>query len=102
MKAQITVLAALAVFATSPASAIERLQTASRSCADIQSFVRANRAVILQYPSARGSAPLLYERAVADSNVCLGNGFPEQSYVPSRDKRNCPIWVCRSTTDLRP
>ena len=101
MKAQITVLAALAVFAASPASAIERLQTATRSCSEIQSFVRANRAVILQYPSAQG-AGLLYDRAVANSDVCLGNGFGEQSYVPSRDKRNCAIWVCRSSTDLRP
>ncbi|MDL2407011.1 hypothetical protein PY650_15330 [Rhizobium calliandrae] len=102
MKAQITVLAALAVFVASPASAIQRLQTASRSCAEVQSFVRANRAVIVQYRSARGSAPLLYERAVANSDVCLGNGFAEETYVPAKDKRNCAILVCRSTTDLRP
>ncbi|AYG63441.1 hypothetical protein [Rhizobium jaguaris] len=102
MKAQITVLAALAVFAASPASAIERLRTDTRSCAEIQSFVRANRAVILQYPPSRGSGPLLYDRAVANSNVCLGNGFAEQSYVPSKDTRNCAIWICSPTTDLRP
>ena len=102
MKAQITALVALAVFAASPASAIERLQTATRSCAEIQSYVRANRAVIVQYPAAQRSAGLLYDRAVANSDVCLGNGFGEQSYVPSRDKRNCAIWVCRPSTDLRP
>ncbi|MEF0944081.1 hypothetical protein [Rhizobium sp. BR 362] len=102
MKAQIAVLAALAVFAASPIAAIERLQTATRSCAEIQSFVRANRAVILQYPSARGSGGLLYDRAVADADVCLGNGFGERSSVPSKDKRNCAIWICASSTDLRP
>ncbi|MBB4569409.1 hypothetical protein [Rhizobium leucaenae] len=102
MKAQITVLAAFAIVAAFPAFAIERLQTTTRSCADIQSFVQANRAVILQYPAARGSGGLLYDRAVANSDVCLGSGFGEQSYVPSRDKRNCAVWVCRSSTDLRP
>ncbi|WFU12308.1 hypothetical protein QA646_20540 (plasmid) [Rhizobium sp. CB3090] len=100
MKAHVTVLAAFAVFAASPVSAIERLQTTTRSCAEIQSFVRAHRVVILQYPGTRGN--LLYNRAVADSDVCLGNGFGEGSSVPSRDKRNCAIWVCRSSTDLRP
>ncbi|AVA26012.1 hypothetical protein QA648_27135 (plasmid) [Rhizobium sp. CB3171] len=102
MKAQITTLVAFAIFAASPASAIQRLQTASRSCSEIQSFVQANRSVILQYPSARGSGALLYDRAVANSDVCLGNGFGERSSVPSRDQRNCAIWVCRSSTDLRP
>ncbi|MBB5575720.1 MULTISPECIES: hypothetical protein [Rhizobium] len=102
MKAQIIVLAAFAVFAASPVAAIQRLQTATRSCAEVQSFVQANRAVILQYPSTRGSGGLLYDRAVANSDVCLGNGFGERSSVPSKDKRNCPIWICAPSTDLRP
>ncbi len=102
MKAQITALVALAVSRPLPHPQSNGCKPPrGRVPKSNPSFGRTVR-VILQYPAAWSSAGLLYERAVANSDVCLGNGFGEQSYVPSRDKRNCAIWICASSTDLRP
>ena len=102
MKTKIIAVAGLAFFAANTASAIDRIQTAGRSCSEVQSIIRANRAVIVQYPASQRGAGLLYDRAVSDRDMCLGSGFGERSYIPARDTSRCGIWICRPSTDLRP
>lgn len=89
-------------FATgaAPAFAIQRQQTTTRTCSEVQALVRAQGEVILQY-SGRSGVPL-YDRAVADRDKCLGSGYGQQTYMPTKDKANCAVWICRPSTDLRP
>lgn len=90
----------LAFLAGSPAVAIDRISTAGRSCAEIQSIIHAKRAVILQFGSGPGGA--LYDRAVADSIQCTGFGAGYRTTVVAKDTRTCPVTFCRSTSVLRP
>lgn len=101
MKAELITLTTLLAIAASPALAIQRQQTMNKTCSEVQSLVRAQGAVILQYPGTRSSG-LLYDRAVATSEMCFGSGYGERTYVPARDRRDCAVWVCRPGTNLRP
>lgn len=100
MNAKFVALAVIALTLADPAFAIERQQIGARSCSEVQSLVRAQGAVILQYAGRSGLK--LYERAVANSDKCFGSGYGEQTYVPTKDRRDCAVWVCRPSTDLRP
>jgi hypothetical protein len=102
MKIEVIAAVAFVAASVSPAMAIQRQQTMTRSCAEVQALVQQQGAVILQYSSPGRSGPPLYDRAVADSDKCFGSGYGARDYVPARDRRDCAVWVCRPNTDLRP
>jgi hypothetical protein len=89
----------LVLLTGSPAGAIDRIQTTGRTCSQIQSTVKTNRSVILVYGGGSGGA--LYDRAVADSSLCLGVGYGYRTSVPAKDTSACPVIFCRSG-GLRP
>jgi hypothetical protein len=101
MNQKLLTLTAILLTAGAPAFAIQRQQTTTRTCSDVQALVRAQGEVILQY-SGRSGVPL-YDRAVADRDRCIGSGYGQQTYMPTRDKANCAVWVCKQgAPDLRP
>lgn len=100
MDARTLTIVSLAFLAGTPAVAIDRITTAGRSCAQIQSIIHSKRAVILQYGTGPGGT--LYDRAVADSVQCTGFGAGYRTTVVAGDTRTCPVTFCRPTSVLRP
>jgi hypothetical protein len=99
MNARFLTAAWLALLVSDPAAAIDRIQTAGRSCSEIQSVIQAKRTVILVYGTGPGGP--LYDRAVADGPLCLGVGLGYHAYVRAKDTSACTVTFCRST-GLRP
>lgn len=93
-------LAAIMVTAVSlPAFAINRYETKSYSCDQIQSIVKREGAAILRYPSPRGTGAVLYDRYVATGLQCEYNKRPVYRTVPTRDNASCAVTSCRSGGD---
>jgi hypothetical protein len=90
----------ISLMIATPSLAIQRQQTMTRTCAEVQALVRAQGEVILQY---RGRSGLqLYDRAVADRDSCSGSGYGQQTYMPAKDRKDCAVTICQPNTDLRP
>lgn len=97
---KLTFAAATLIGAAVPAIATPRYDTASHSCAAIQSFVAGNRQAILRYPSHDGRMTL-YDRYVSQSAQCGPGLYGVRAYVPSADG-SCPVMNCHSTSELAP
>jgi len=95
----IAIVAAGLVLFASPALAISRVESRSRSCASIQEQIAKERAVILRYPSRSGNT--LYDRYVTNSLQCGSGYYAGRSYVPAADG-SCPVYNCQPTTNLSP
>ena len=80
------------------AQAISRLSSTGLTCAQIQSTIAREGAVILRYKSRRSGATL-YNRYVAHPRFCESAKRALFETVPSRDKRACPVRVCREQID---
>lgn len=81
-----------------PAAAISRLNATGLTCGQIQSIIAREGAVILRYKSRRSGATL-YNRYVAHPRFCESAKRALFESVPSRDKRACPVRVCREQID---
>jgi hypothetical protein len=101
VNAKLIAVASISVLTGFPAAAIDRQQTMASTCAQLQAVIQAKRTVLLQYPSGRSGA-LLYDRAVADANLCLGSGYGDRVYVQTRDTDICAVRICHPTSYLRP
>lgn len=94
------ILTAIMVAAVSlPAYSINRYDTKSLSCQEVQSIVKRDGAAILRYPSARGTGTILYDRYVATGLQCEYNKHPVYRTVPARDNASCAVTSCRSGGD---
>ena len=101
MNAKLIAVASILVLTGFPAAAIDRQQTMTSTCAELQAAIKAKRTVLLQYPSGHSGA-LLYDRAVADASLCLGSGYGDRVYVQTKDTGICPVRICHPTSYLRP
>lgn len=92
MKVVVLAVAGLALLATE-AHAISRYNSTSMSCDRIRATVRSEGAVILRW---RGNSGVQrYGRFVADGRFCESSTRAEISYVPSKDRKSCPVRECK-------
>ena len=81
----------------SPATAIERVQTKSATCASVQTKLIQNGAAILRYPSAR-TGNMLFDKYVGDSRQCQSNEIGKWASVPTRDTNSCRVIACSNAS----
>ncbi|MGO4563664.1 hypothetical protein AB4Z52_01140 [Rhizobium sp. 2YAF20] len=93
----------LGLFAvSSPALAISTQISTRISCSAIHALVQKERAVILRYASKTTPGLAIYDRAVADPDVCFGSGTGLKTSFPASDTATCVVWTCQPGSDLRP
>lgn len=97
---KIILLTLLVAGAASPALAIGRYNALTYSCAGAQNLISRERAVIFRYPSERTKAMTLYDRYVLDARSCDYGYYAYQTYMPTKDNPNCPVYICRPSTDF--
>ena len=76
------------------ANAISRFNSTSMSCTAIQSRVWSEGVVLLRWRSTKTPGLPLGDRFVRDSGYCAPNRFAKTFYVPSADRKNCPLKRC--------
>ena len=84
------------VMVSFPALAINRYNVTTMTCQTVQQTVQRDGAAILRWTSKRNPGLPLYDRFVRNRLYCGYNEYPEVSFVPSRDKQNCPVRKCTS------
>lgn len=89
-------LAIVMVLAAFPAHAISRYNSQGMTCAQVQSTVRSEGAVILRYTSRRNPSLPLYDRYVAHGGFCAGGEYAASATVPTSDTPNCYVRYCRA------
>lgn len=77
------------------AQAISRYNATSMSCASIQSRIHAEGAILLRWRSKRNPGLPLGDRFVRHSGYCDLHKHAATVYVPSRDRRSCPVRKCK-------
>lgn len=76
------------------ALAISRHDSTSMTCAQAQSAVRNEGAVILRWKSP-GSGVQRYDRFVRSDGFCETGEEASLTSVPTADARSCPVYNCR-------
>jgi hypothetical protein len=84
--------------ATTPALAISRYDTTSYTCAQTQTIIAREGAVILNYKSNQ-SKMTLYDRFVADRDGCDAGYSADRSYISTKDTASCPVKTCMPSTN---
>jgi hypothetical protein len=97
---KIMALGLLIASVASPALAISRYNSLNFTCGQAQATINRERAVIMRYPSSRVRNMTLYDRFVADSNSCDTGYYAYQDYLPTKDRPDCPVYICRPSTDF--
>lgn len=86
------VVAAAAAIA-SPAAAISRINSTTRSCGELRQIIDQQGAVIVTHPGTAKSGTL-YDRYVSDSRYCDPGNVATDDWVPAKD-RNCRLSICQ-------
>lgn len=84
---------------TTPAFAISRYNAMAYTCSAANALIDREGAVIFRYPSAR-SKITLYDRYVRDRGQCNQSEYAFQEYMPTKDRKSCPVYTCHSTSEL--
>ncbi len=77
-----------------PALSIQRYNTLTMTCAQVQDAVNRDGAAILRYPSSRVPSLQLYDRYVRNRLFCGYSQFAKRDYIPTRDSRQCRVLKC--------
>jgi len=77
------------------AQAISRYNSTSMSCASIQARVHAEGAILLRWRSKRNPSLPLGGRFVRSSGFCDLHLHASTTYVPSSDRKSCPVRKCK-------
>ena len=91
---RIAVALPILLAAAADASAISRYDIGNKSCAQVQSIVQSERAVILRYRSQHNPALTLYDRYVSDGRYCQSSEIATRTGVPAADRNYCPLRKC--------
>jgi len=83
------------------AQAISRYDATSMTCAQVQSAIDQEGAVILRYPSPRDASIERYDRYVRDRHFCKHNERADTTMVPASDSKACPVRECRQVEPER-
>jgi hypothetical protein len=86
---------ATAVLISLPAHAIMRYNSTGMSCAEVKATIRADGAAIMRYRSTRNPSLQLYGRYVSDDRFCRHEERAETVFIPSADRRSCPVYECK-------
>lgn len=86
------IIAAAAAIA-SPAAAISRINSTTRTCGELRDIIYQQRAVIVTHPGTANSGTL-YDRYVSDSSYCDPGNVATDDWVPAKD-RNCRLSICQ-------
>ncbi|APH72305.1 hypothetical protein [Aquibium oceanicum] len=78
-----------------PAQAISRYNSLDMSCAQVQSAVAREGAVILRYPSKRKPSLTLYDRYVEHGGFCAVGEYAANDWIPTADKAQCFVRACK-------
>ncbi len=66
-----------------------RINTNSLTCHQAQSLVRSRGAIVLS------TGRYTYDRFVVNRAFCFAGEYTKKAYVPTRDRRSCPIgYIC--------
>jgi len=76
------------------ASAIERYQSTSMSCARVQAAVNSDGQAILRYPASDNPSLMLFDRYVRDRTFCSSSQRADLRGVPAADTPNCRVRKC--------
>jgi hypothetical protein len=94
-------LATLCLLAASvPAGAVQhygaqsRYNTTTMSCAEIQSRIRDEGAVVLRYPSGKDPSRTMHGRYVSGGQYCSADEVTAAASVPASDNQSCPVHMC--------
>ncbi|MBB6464340.1 hypothetical protein HNQ96_000187 [Aminobacter lissarensis] len=87
-------LAACLTLLAAEAQAVSRYVSTKMSCAQTQSVVRNQGAVILRWTSPTSGVPR-YDRYVANDYFCSAGEEARRAYVPTADARSCPVYNCK-------
>jgi hypothetical protein len=88
------VLAAALSLLAAEASAINRYQTTSMSCAKIKAAVNSEGAAILRWQSTRNPGLPLYGRYVKSRQYCDPSEEATFASVPAADTKSCSVRKC--------
>ena len=80
--------------AAAPAYAISHYDAATMSCAEIQSDIHAEGAVVLRYRSATNPAMPHFGRYVDSIRSCTQDELAASTSVPAADTKSCPVKMC--------
>lgn len=89
------VLALALLAGAGEAAAISRYNSTTLTCEAARDKVRAEGAVIFRQKSAKVPGMTLYDRYVRGERYCNVHEVPQRASVPTRDRANCPMLVCR-------
>ena len=90
-------LLAMAVLLVSmPAHAITRYNSTSMTCQEVKATIRRDGAAIMRYRSARNPSLQLYGRYVSDDRFCKQEERAETVFIPSADRKSCPVYECKT------
>lgn len=83
-----------ALLLSAEASAIERYQTTSMSCARVQAALAADGQAILRYPAPDNPSLVLFDRYVRDRTFCSSSQRADLRSVPAADTPSCRVRKC--------
>lgn len=76
-----------------------RPSTYKMTCAQAQGLVQSHGAIVMNYGYSE-AAGHLYHRFVAHGGYCSHHEKADRAWVPTTDRRNCPVgYVCKTDWD---
>jgi hypothetical protein len=88
----------LLVLAAGQASAIERHDTSTMTCAQLTAALQSEGKSILRYPSSRIEGVMRFERYVAERQMCGVGNMAIVAKVPTSDTKSCRVIRCTAWT----
>ncbi|SFK43521.1 hypothetical protein SAMN04488498_106149 [Mesorhizobium albiziae] len=89
-------LAATVFLSAMPAHAITRYNSTSMRCDEVRATIRRDGAAIMRYRSQRNPSLQLYGRYVRDDRFCQQEEMAETVFIPSADRKSCPVYECKT------
>jgi hypothetical protein len=86
-------VAALLIASTHPASAISRVSSVGRTCAELRGIINQQGAVLVTHPGS-GGAGTLYDRYVSGSGYCGPGYVTADDWVPAKGGQ-CRLSRCQ-------
>ncbi|QPC88378.1 hypothetical protein GA830_17675 [Mesorhizobium sp. NBSH29] len=90
------VLSALLITVALPAMAQPRYTSTSLSCAQVTATIKQDGAAQMRYRSTRNPSLPLYGRYVRDTRFCRSGERAETVFIPSADRKSCPVLECKT------
>jgi hypothetical protein len=88
-------LAAAVLLVSLPANAISRYNSTTMSCDEVKGTIRQDGEAIMRYNSPRNPSLQLDGRYVRNDLFCRQSERAETVFIPSADRRSCPVYECK-------